>query len=397
MKSLILKLYAFKFFSDFMLIYPLYAVMFVDHGLSTGQIASILMVWSAVVVVLEVPSGALADRLSRRKLLAGAQMIRVFGFLSWLLFPNYWGFFAGFVLWGIRSALTSGTLEALVYDELKLHGEEASYGRIAGRSVTVSFIAILCASAGAALAAPLGYEFVLVCSIIAVVISAILPLTFPEAPPSQVKESQTPYRDYINTLKEGIKVVGSRRSVLLIVIFTAFATGSLGMLDEFWPIYVNLAGGSNSGVAIFMGVMSACQGVTSYYAHNFEKVGERVFYGAVAVVGLILVVAGYLLSLWALILIILIASFDPTVRIVFGAKLQHEIPSETRATATSVMGFATEITAIMSAGLFGLIASFASTQMSFILMGVLIALIALGFLGAGASSKVLVSDSRPGE
>ena len=47
MKSFLTRLYAHCFFDELMLIYPFYAVMFVDHGLTPRQIATLLAVWCA--------------------------------------------------------------------------------------------------------------------------------------------------------------------------------------------------------------------------------------------------------------------------------------------------------------------------------------------------------------
>ena len=46
--------------------YPLYALLFLDTGLSTTQISVLFGIWSVTGFVCEVPSGALADRWSRR-------------------------------------------------------------------------------------------------------------------------------------------------------------------------------------------------------------------------------------------------------------------------------------------------------------------------------------------
>ena len=52
-----------------MLICPFYAVMFVDYGLSGLEVSLLFAVWSwsGTCIALEVPSGALADRFSRKR------------------------------------------------------------------------------------------------------------------------------------------------------------------------------------------------------------------------------------------------------------------------------------------------------------------------------------------
>ena len=63
------------------------------------------------------------------------QLFSVAGFVCWGLFPHFWGFLLGFVLWGTKSALSSGTFEALICDELKRFGHEADFVKVDGRSL----------------------------------------------------------------------------------------------------------------------------------------------------------------------------------------------------------------------------------------------------------------------
>ena len=110
MSSTLRKIYAYKISDNFMLIYPLYAVMFEARGgLDTFQISTLFIIWVVASMALEVPTGALADRYSRRNLLVIGECIRSLGYLSWLVWPTYLGFALGFVLWGAGEALDSGT------------------------------------------------------------------------------------------------------------------------------------------------------------------------------------------------------------------------------------------------------------------------------------------------
>jgi len=107
--------------------------MFVDHGLSPIEIATLISAWCATTIILEVPSGVLADRHSRKAIMVFGAVLRAGGYTCWALFPEFWGFLVGFVLWGIEGALGSGAFEALVYDELKRFGRQDEYARVMGR------------------------------------------------------------------------------------------------------------------------------------------------------------------------------------------------------------------------------------------------------------------------
>ncbi|WP_246485783.1 MFS transporter [Kribbella qitaiheensis] len=114
--------------------YPLYQLLFTDHGLSTSQVSTLFIIWSTTAFLLEVPSGAWADVFSRRKLLMLGSALSGLGYASWILLPTYAGFALGFILWGISSALISGTFEALVYDELAARGTAHKYAGLIGRA-----------------------------------------------------------------------------------------------------------------------------------------------------------------------------------------------------------------------------------------------------------------------
>ena len=57
--------------------YPVFAVLFIDFGLTVGQFAVLNAVWAGAIVLCEVPSGALADALGRRALLVASGAIMV--------------------------------------------------------------------------------------------------------------------------------------------------------------------------------------------------------------------------------------------------------------------------------------------------------------------------------
>jgi MFS family permease len=97
-------LYGYAFLDDFVLLYPVYALLFSDTGLSLWQVSSLFALWSITGILLEVPSGAWADAVSRRLLLWLGPLLTAAGFALWVIVPSYGVFALGFVLWGVRGA-----------------------------------------------------------------------------------------------------------------------------------------------------------------------------------------------------------------------------------------------------------------------------------------------------
>lgn len=136
--------------------YPILAILFLDLGLTLEQYALLNVAWAISIVCLEVPSGALADRVGRRRIvtLAGLFMVVemcLFAFApqgSPLLFPML---LMNRILSGAAEACASGADEALAYDSLREDGRETEWPSVLRRLMqwqsAAFFIAMLAGSA----------------------------------------------------------------------------------------------------------------------------------------------------------------------------------------------------------------------------------------------------------
>ncbi|WP_454194477.1 MFS transporter [Nocardia sp. Marseille-Q1738] len=173
----------FKSIGELIPLYALYALLFADHGMSTGQISLLFAIWSATSFLLEVPSGAWADTVSRRGLLVLSGVLLTAGFALWTVAPSFPGFAAGFVLWGTSGALASGTFEALLYDDLATRGESTAYPRILGYTRAGAEAAVVVAIVAAT---PLylygGYALVGWSSVAVAALHTVIALSLPTSP-----------------------------------------------------------------------------------------------------------------------------------------------------------------------------------------------------------------------
>jgi MFS family permease len=126
----------FRMFFNARFYYPVYALLFLDYGLTLEQFGLLNGIWAVTIVLLEVPSGALADTLGRRKLIIGGGVLMVLEMLVLLIVPIGGGgwlfglFVVNRVLSGAAEAATSGSDEALAYDSLKAAGQESRWGGV---------------------------------------------------------------------------------------------------------------------------------------------------------------------------------------------------------------------------------------------------------------------------
>jgi MFS family permease len=116
--------------------YPVLAVFFTDLGLTPGQFVFLNLVWALAIFTLEVPSGALADTLGRKKLVVFAALLMVVEMSILLAAPANGGalLFAFCIvnrlLSGTSEAAASGADEALAYDSLPEEGREQAWDMV---------------------------------------------------------------------------------------------------------------------------------------------------------------------------------------------------------------------------------------------------------------------------
>lgn len=116
--------------------YPIFAILFLDLGLSREQFLTLNAVWAAAIFLLEVPSGALADTIGRKKLLIAAGVMMILEMALLLFAPQNGGWvlllmvFANRLLSGASEASASGADQALAYDTLQEQGEEEKWDEV---------------------------------------------------------------------------------------------------------------------------------------------------------------------------------------------------------------------------------------------------------------------------
>lgn len=324
-----------------------------DHGLSPGQFATALVLWSVTGFVLEVPSGALADRVDRRLLLFVSAALFVGTMVVWLTVSTFAGFVVGFVLWGASTALESGTFEALLYDELTARGAAQAYARVRARSETVAVVAMGLAIASASpLYALGGYRLVgLVTVVVAIAHLASVALLPRAIRAADVDEP--PAGRYVDTLRSGVAEAVTAPLVRRAIVAYLLVILLVGV-DEYAPNLLSDDGIPVAVVPWVVAAMVAAEAVGTALSGVLVHVRAAWVSGAVGAAGPLLVGAGALLGGPAT-MVGVIAGYGFALALMraMETRVQEAITGPSRATVTSVAGVANELASITSFAVFG--------------------------------------------
>lgn len=335
-------------------LYPLYAVLFAENGLAAGEIAVLLAFWTVTGLLLEVPSGALADTVSRRKLLMFGTTARAAGFTLWVLWPTLPGFAIGFLLWSVEESLNSGTSEALLYDELAALGAAHNYQRWSARTHTASITAQLVATVSAApLFAIGGYGLVAGISSGVGLLGVLLVASMPERP--RVEPLDGGWREWLNMLRAGTSEAARAPEARRWVLVLAVVTGCTA-LDEAFPLLAAEVGVATALIPLWMALTVV--GQLGGSALGGRRIGDSPL-AVLLLAAAGLVAAGSLSGTpWGFVPIAAGYGVVQYAIVVADARLQESVRGPARATITSVAGLGAGFSALAAYGVWGPVAQF---------------------------------------
>lgn len=147
---------AFRIFFNARFYYPVFTILFLDYGLTIEQFALLNSVWAITIVCAEVPSGALADVIGRKRLIVTTSvlMLMELGFIAFVPLADirlvFWAFFTNRILSGLAEALASGADEAIAYDSLKAVELQDKWPKVLSLQMRLkSVVSIITATTGA--------------------------------------------------------------------------------------------------------------------------------------------------------------------------------------------------------------------------------------------------------
>jgi MFS family permease len=321
--------------------YPLYALLFLDTGLSNAQISVLFAIWSVTGFVCEVPSGALADRWSRRGVVVLAGVLQAVAFGIWTAAPQAWAFALGFVVWGVAGALVSGASEALVYDGLAAVGARESYVRVNGWMTAAELLVqVPTAFAAGALYALGGYALVGWVSVAACLAAAGLALRFPEAPRTADDDSPA------GTLREGVSEA-VRNPALRVLVLAVALIGALDAVEEYFPVLAGEWGVPTATVPLAVLVIALAGAAGAALGGRADRLPGGTLLALLVVAAGCLAAAAAWARPAALAVVAVFYAVYLGVLVVAEARLQDRIAGAHRATITSVAGLGIELASLL--------------------------------------------------
>lgn len=342
--------YLTSFFYDFVFAYAIYNVLFNTRGLSVFQISLLLTWWAAIAMLLEIPTGALADYWSRKKMLTIAPVLKSLCFLVWFFANgNFYLYGLGFVFWALGSSLVSGTTEALLYDTVVYAGKKDEYEKVLGKKKFYYNIALAISMVSGGFIASYHLDWAVLFSIVPLLFSAFFASLIKEVPKSD-STGEVHYLEYIKVAFQEVKT----NKILLYLFIYIFAISIFGDIEEFDQLYYQLAKLPIFAFGIVGFLWSSLNAIGAHYAYKFKKISS-IFYLLPFISAVLLIFVAKYPSIPMIGLLLASYFIASPLQVLMESKIQHNIKSMSRATVTSVSALFINLFGVLLTPIYGLI------------------------------------------
>ena len=126
------KLNLFNFFFSLVFLSPVIVFFYQSRGLDLSQIFILESILIVVSLLLEVPTGIIADRFGRKVAIVLGGLFFLCEPVIFIFARGFWPFALSAALYGVGTALISGCIEAMIYEVLKNKKQTHEMTRVMG-------------------------------------------------------------------------------------------------------------------------------------------------------------------------------------------------------------------------------------------------------------------------
>jgi MFS family permease len=268
------KSYLYRFLMEFQLWWPIWVVYLqVKRGLSLTQITLLDTPFLLLIVLTEVPTGAIADRFGRRWSLILGSTLFAAAVAIFAVADNYWVILASYTAWGLGLTFQSGADVAILYDSLKECGREDDFEKINGRLTAVRSLSVLIAILiGAPIAEATGYSLPILLSAGIALLAVPVAISMHE-PAREHDELQA---RYLQTLAGGVREAWDQPALRYIILFSATITAATFTPLVFQQPFLRHHDVGTGNLGLWQAPIRAAGVVSALLAYQFvSRVGQR--------------------------------------------------------------------------------------------------------------------------
>lgn len=364
---------------------PVLALFYVASQVPLNEFAIIMGIFSLSILIFEIPTGALADLLGKKKTLLLSRFMYIIEIFLLAFFNGFWIFLIAKIISGIGVSLSSGTDQALLFDTLKKQKREGEHKKISGTRFVISNISMAFVFIIGAYLFSLNNKLPAIASLPLVSLGFIL--TFFLEEPYKLKKKLN-FKSYFNHIKESWNYFRQSDFIKYISIMSFFTAATISIVLSMSSAYFEKILIPISIIGVLAFISSMITAFSSKKAHKWEEfLGER---KSILIIQLFIIFGIFSISLmipyWGFLCYLLIPFISGFESVIINDYINNHINTSHRATLISINSMAENTGIFLLFLLVGYIEKIKNLQISFLILGLIIL---LGFIFLYIYSKKL--------
>lgn len=354
----------YTFFQYFVFFFPIMQLFFQEKGITLYQIGIISAVSAITMLILEIPTGIVADKYGRKYALILGGISLLLAMITLIFGNTFIHFVIMSLFWGNTLAWISGSKSALLYESLLSVKREKEFKKTYGKIWLYASIggAVSAGISSSLYSVDIRLPFIL--SMISGILMIVIATMFKETEHKQIHKPKI--------LSEAFKTLKNSSDLKFILVYSVIIGFGFSFLFKYAQVYFDLI-----GVAIFLigpiyGIRLLVEGFGGIIEEKFEKITSKKFVVLSVPLSIALISLMFGLTHWYLgvILFILVFLFFGIQRVIIEEYVNERIPSKTRATIKSMISAFIGISIMIFEPILGLIADINNIQLPFLIMGI---------------------------
>jgi len=323
-----------KFLKSMLFFIPILVLFFQDKGLSMSEILLIQSIYSIFVVVMEIPTGILADKFGHKNSIILSLFSFTLGIGMYYISSSFILFLIAELCMGLGTSLFSGSSDSFLFGSLKKLGREKEFKKINGRSFNYALVGYFISSfLGGFIADYYSLDIVVLITLLFFIVAFLFSLSLVD-PNAKDRKSKL---SFIETFQESSKFVFKDKHIFwMFLFFCIFMMFNL-TIEWFYQPYLQFINLDLKYFGLVFSIMALSAMPISHYSHLIEeRLGFKKSILLVTILLLTLFIGLYSInSYWSILFIVMVPSMKIFLTLITTDFLLKKVSHEISATVVS--------------------------------------------------------------
>lgn len=360
-------LYIYEFISTMILFYIVDTLFYLERGISSSAYMFFVVVMYITKLIFEIPSGILADKYGKKKILLISQIMFIISTIIFIFAYNYTMFIIAIIIASLQKCFSTGIVNSFLYESLK---EKEKFNKVLFIKNTMYCISYMIAML---LGGYLGEKYGLIIDYYVTLIPLILGLIIICFIKDTINNKESNTKRKIDILRNGITEIKNNKFIKNIIFINATMLVIIKLVEESHPEYSIRIGLTESQIGIYTALILVFCIIGEYFGTKLNGEKKYIFIILNPIfVGIFILLLGYLNSKTGIIFLLTLYIFSESFNNIIFTEIHNNISSKSRVTIESIISLLESIIGIILGIINSICLSFVSVYQSYIILGIIL-------------------------